>query len=124
MSLEALVGFKLPVAASRVTYCAIEFPAHFLRLQDGSDPKQDQVVVARAASWDWNEDTVTGENALASTGQLASEPVFLTGADLYVVITQACKSADPDGQFSIYVQAYRSVYDSYNGVRAPTPFTC
>lgn len=96
--MQSLIGFELPVPADQVTACSVQTPA-FTKL-----PEIDiDVTVAAATSSDWDEDTVNGENAPDSgvyfntvhVPALSNLPAF--------DVTEACKAADEDGQFSIYL---------------------
>jgi hypothetical protein len=99
---RSLVGFQLPenVDPSYVTKCTVQFPA-FTRL-----PQYEfNLTVVPAVSSDWDEDTVNGDNAPDSNGDIAIVPVpALTNPPL-LDVTNACQDADEDGQFSIYLGA-------------------
>ncbi|KAL3461489.1 hypothetical protein BJX64DRAFT_260680 [Aspergillus heterothallicus] len=100
--IRSLVGFQLPegMNPSAVTQCTVQFPA-FTRL-----PQYDiNLTVVPAVSSDWDEETVNGNNAPASTDDVSIIPVpALTNPPL-IDVTNACQGADEDGQFSIYVGA-------------------
>jgi hypothetical protein len=95
-----LVGFKLPVPVSAVTdatKCTVQFPA-FVR----PNPSAVNVTVARAVSSNWNENTVDGENAPESVVIFTSMVVEAYQNMPAIDITEACRSAQANGEFSIY----------------------
>ncbi|KAJ2448271.1 hypothetical protein EV183_005527 [Coemansia sp. RSA 2336] len=94
--IQSLIGFHMPVDASRVTNCTVQIPAFTTQHENPFT-----VVVAQAASSDWNEDTVNGENAPASGSQIAQVDVPAYANLGPVDITPACKSA-VNGEFSVY----------------------
>ncbi|KAJ1963603.1 hypothetical protein GGI12_001960 [Dipsacomyces acuminosporus] len=96
--INALVGFKLPVSSSSVTRCTVQFPAFTQPLQSPVT-----ITITKAASSNWDEDTVTAENApdFESPFTMVTVPPN-TNMDP-IDITQACKEAASDGQFSIYL---------------------
>lgn len=96
--IRALVGFELPVPSSSVTGCSVQFPAFTQPLQFPVN-----VTVARAASSEWNEDTVDGENAPDSKRPFTMVTVPVNTNMGPINITQACRHAASDGQFSIYL---------------------
>ncbi|KAJ2857533.1 hypothetical protein FB639_005990, partial [Coemansia asiatica] len=65
--LGALVGFEMPVDGSNVKSCKVQIPAFSTPLQSPVT-----VVVSKAESSDWSEDTVDGENAPALGDEIAS----------------------------------------------------
>ncbi|KAJ2822072.1 hypothetical protein GGI24_004040 [Coemansia furcata] len=96
--IQALIGFKMPVSGSSVASCSIQIPAFTTPLQY---PVTAQFFTA--ASSDWNEDTVTANNAPA-VGTLINSvtvPAYnnLAASD----ITAACQTATSDGEFSVYI---------------------
>ncbi|KAJ1664887.1 hypothetical protein EV178_003671 [Coemansia sp. RSA 1646] len=94
---QALVGFTLPTDASAVTTCTVQIPAFSSPL-----PYPMNITVYSTASSDWNEDTVTAENAPQAGSQLAVVTVPANNNAQAIDITQACKAADANRQFSIY----------------------
>ncbi|KAF9307084.1 hypothetical protein BGZ74_000088, partial [Mortierella antarctica] len=98
--IRALVGFRLPVPASQVTSCTIDFP-------DFSEPPRSEMEmeISTAVSSTWNEATVTGANAPESGAAIAKVKVAPGGRMTGVDITAACRAADADGLFSIYLRA-------------------
>ncbi|KAI8866420.1 hypothetical protein GQ42DRAFT_74656 [Ramicandelaber brevisporus] len=95
---RSLVSFQLPVPATSVTKCTVEFPAMKEQLASPLN-----VTVSMAASSDWNEDTVTAENAPDSADPFTGAPVLAESNIPEIDITSACKNAGNDGQFSIYL---------------------
>ncbi|KAH7145414.1 hypothetical protein B0J13DRAFT_322381 [Dactylonectria estremocensis] len=96
-SVRSLVGFQLPVSPSSVKRCTVQFPALTRQLAYPVN-----VTFALAATSDWDETTVNGENAPDS-----GEPFITVNVPAYsnlvaVDITPACKAAGEDGQFSVY----------------------
>ncbi|KAF7115471.1 hypothetical protein CNMCM5793_002429 [Aspergillus hiratsukae] len=93
-----LVGFKLRGPVTDATKCTVQFPA-FVR----PNPSAVNVTVARALSCDWDEDTVDGENAPES-GDIFTSMVVEPYHNIPAIdITAACKGAQANGEFSIYV---------------------
>ncbi|GIJ92679.1 hypothetical protein Asppvi_001957 [Aspergillus pseudoviridinutans] len=93
-----LVGFKLPVPVTDGTKCTVQFPA-FVR----PNPFAVNVTVARALSSDWDEDTVDGENA-PDSGDIFTSMSLEPYQNMQTMdITAACKAAQANGEFSIYV---------------------
>ncbi|KAJ1782370.1 hypothetical protein LPJ59_006812 [Coemansia sp. RSA 2399] len=72
------------------------------------------ITVYLAASSDWNEDTVDGENAPQVGEQVAivTVPAGFNAAD--IAITQACQAADANRQFSIYFGAQFGYYQFWS----------
>ncbi|KAJ1823035.1 hypothetical protein LPJ56_000345 [Coemansia sp. RSA 2599] len=97
--ISALVGFEMPTDGSNVESCTVQIPAFSTRLQSPIT-----VVVSNAASSDWPEDTVNGENAPALGDEIASVDVPAYNNLPAVDITPACQAA-VDGKFSIYFNA-------------------
>ncbi len=100
--IRSIVGFKIPeeVDSSTITQCTVQFPA-FTRLPEYGF----NLTVSPAVSSDWDEATVNGNNAPPSTDAINIFPVpALTNPPL-LDITDACKAAGDDGQFSIYIGA-------------------
>ncbi|KAG0331903.1 hypothetical protein BG000_010502 [Podila horticola] len=95
-----LIGFELPVPASSVQYCSIILPP-----LKASDSFQFPPLFLPAASSDWSEDTVTGENAPPMGNRYLPGNVIERGnRNFESNITQACKAADDKGHFSVYVE--------------------
>ncbi|MEU6646199.1 hypothetical protein ABZ863_27140 [Saccharomonospora sp. NPDC046836] len=95
---RALIGFQLAVPPSSVTRCTVQLAAFTKPLHNPVE-----VTVARAASAQWDEDAVDGENAPES-GKPFTVATAWPHANLGPIdITPACKRAASDGQFSIYV---------------------
>ncbi|KAF7549267.1 hypothetical protein G7Z17_g6490 [Cylindrodendrum hubeiense] len=95
--IRSLVGFKLPVSPSTVRSCTVQFPALTQQL-----PYPVNVTFSLAASSNWDELTVNGENAPGS-----GEPFITVAVPAYsnmgaVDITPACKAAGHNRQFSVY----------------------
>ncbi|OGM47459.1 hypothetical protein ABOM_002595 [Aspergillus bombycis] len=96
--IRSLIAFQLPVPAASVTACTVQFPAFTKPLEAPVN-----VTVAQALSSDWNEDTVTGENA-PDSGDVFTEIEVPAYANMGPIdVTPACKGADEDGHFSIFV---------------------
>ncbi|KAG0028660.1 hypothetical protein BGZ82_008329 [Podila clonocystis] len=98
--IRALVGFRLPVPASQVTSCTVDFP-------DFSAPTRSEMEmeISTAASSAWDEATVTGANAPESVASVAKVKVAPGGRMTGVDITAACQAADAEGLFSTYLRA-------------------
>ncbi|KAJ2855961.1 hypothetical protein J3B02_001882 [Coemansia erecta] len=97
--LGALVGFEMPVDGSNVKSCKVQIPAFSTPLQSPVT-----VVVSKAESSYWSEDTVDGENAPALGDEIASVDVPAYNNLPAVDITPACQAAI-NGKFSIYFNA-------------------
>ncbi|KAJ1721178.1 hypothetical protein LPJ53_004279 [Coemansia erecta] len=97
--ISALVGFDMPVKGSSVKSCTVQIPAFTTPLQSAIT-----VVISKAASSDWDEATVDGENAPAIGDQIASVEVPAFNNLAAVDITPACQSAK-NKKFSIYFNA-------------------
>ncbi|GES57942.1 uncharacterized secreted protein ARB_00595; Flags: Precursor [Aspergillus terreus] len=98
--LRWLVGFDLPagVRPAAVTACTVQFPAFVAPTSAAFN-----VTVSSAVSADWDEDTVSGENA-PDAGAVLSTVQVAAGANLPALdVTGACRGASGDGAFSIYV---------------------
>lgn len=97
--IRALVGFRLPVPVSQVTSCAVDFPAF-------SEPPRSEMEmeISIAVSSTWDEATVTGANAPESGIAFTKVKVAPGGQMTDVDITAACRAADGDGLFSIYLR--------------------
>ncbi|KHN93891.1 uncharacterized protein MAM_08251 [Metarhizium album ARSEF 1941] len=93
-----LIGFQLPVEASRITRCIVQ-------LAECAEPLYFpvNVTVAPATSSAWDEVTVTAENAPDSGVPFTSVAVQSHANVGPIDVTQACKQADGGGRFSIYV---------------------
>ncbi|KAF9008089.1 hypothetical protein BGZ52_008153 [Haplosporangium bisporale] len=97
--IRALVGFHLPVPASQVTSCTVDFPDFITPLRS-----ETELEIATAASSTWDEGTVTGANAPESGSAIAQVKVAPGGRITGVDVTAACRAADANGLFSIYVR--------------------
>ncbi|KAJ1664886.1 hypothetical protein IW140_003705 [Coemansia sp. RSA 1813] len=106
---QALVGFTLPVDASEVTQCMVQIPAFVTPLQYPLN-----ITVYLAASSDWDEDTVDGENAPQAGAQVAIVTVPASFNPAPIAITQACQAADANRQFSIYFGAQFGYYQFWS----------
>ncbi|KAL5365129.1 hypothetical protein BJX96DRAFT_179560 [Aspergillus floccosus] len=98
--LRWLVDFDLPaeVAPAAVTSCTVQFPGFVAPVGAGIN-----VTVSTAVSSDWDEDTVTAENA-PDAGDVLSTVEVPAYANLPALdVTGACRGAGGDGAFSIYV---------------------
>ncbi|KKK19265.1 hypothetical protein P175DRAFT_0492934 [Aspergillus ochraceoroseus IBT 24754] len=95
---RSLVGYQLPVPVDSVTRCTVQFPAFTQLPQNGFN-----VTVSPAVSSDWDEATVNGNNAPAATDAQTIVPVPALSNMPALDVTDACKSASVDGQFSIYI---------------------
>ncbi|EFQ99453.1 hypothetical protein MGYG_02464 [Nannizzia gypsea CBS 118893] len=98
--LRALVGFQLPVPAKKVEKCTVQFPA-FVKLMESPI----NITVSEALSNDWDEDTVTGENAPETSEPFSTAHVPALNNPPALDATQACRNAARNGDFSIYVGA-------------------
>ncbi|PLN80701.1 hypothetical protein BDW42DRAFT_106520 [Aspergillus taichungensis] len=98
---QILVGFEQPMPGLSVESCSILFPGFGDLL-----PKEFKITFALAASSDWDEATVNGDNAPAPEPpfKTVTVPPYTRSMD-YVDITPACRSAGTDGRFSIYLTA-------------------
>ncbi|KAF9149305.1 hypothetical protein BG015_008902 [Linnemannia schmuckeri] len=96
--LRALVGFQLPIPSSSVMNCAVQFPAFTQPLQFPVN-----LTIALAASSNWDESTVNGENAPDSGDPFTMVEIPANTNMGPIDITPACKSAASDGEFSIYL---------------------
>lgn len=97
--IRALVGFQLPVPASQVTSCTFDFPDFITPLRS-----ETELEIAIAASSTWDEGTVAGANAPESGTAIAKFKVTPGGRITGVDVTAACRAADANGLFSIYVR--------------------
>ncbi|KAJ2728723.1 hypothetical protein IW152_005886 [Coemansia sp. BCRC 34962] len=97
---QALIGFKMPVSGSSVSSCTIQIPAF-------TTPLQYPITVQffTAALSDWDEDTVTANNAPAAGTLINSVEVPAYNNLVATDITAACQSAGSDGEFSVYLGA-------------------
>ncbi|KAJ1938336.1 hypothetical protein FBU59_004469 [Linderina macrospora] len=95
--IRALIGFTLPYDGSLVKSCQIQIPAFTKPLQADTT-----VLIWQAVSSNWNEDTVTANNAPDAGGQVASVTVPANNNLGPVDITPACRNAT-SGQLSIYI---------------------
>ncbi|KAL4888932.1 hypothetical protein BDV59DRAFT_196036 [Aspergillus ambiguus] len=98
--LRWLVGFELPAetTAADVTACTVQFPGLVTPVAAAFN-----VTVAPATSSDWDEDSVTGENA-PDAGDVFTNVEVPAYAHLPALdVTPACQGADGQGAFSIYV---------------------
>ncbi|KAE8138557.1 hypothetical protein BDV38DRAFT_244095 [Aspergillus pseudotamarii] len=96
--IRSLIAFQLPVPAASITACTVQFPA-FTKPLDAPV----NVTAAQALSSDWDEDTVTGENA-PDSGEVLTEIGVPAYANMGAIdVTPACKGADEDGNFSIFL---------------------
>ncbi|KAB8228081.1 uncharacterized protein BDW43DRAFT_323351 [Aspergillus alliaceus] len=96
--IRSLIGFQLPVPAASVKACTIQFPTFTQQLQFPVN-----VTLAQAVSSDWDESTVSGENA-PDSGDIFTEiqvPAYTNMGPIDV--TPACQNADNEGQLSIYL---------------------
>ncbi|EEQ31333.1 hypothetical protein McanMca71_004556 [Microsporum canis] len=96
--IRTLVGFQLPVPTKKVKKCTVQFPAFVQRIQTAIN-----VTVSEAMSSNWDEDTVTGENAPDSGEPFSSLLVPALNNMGPLDVTQACKAAADNGDFSIFV---------------------
>ncbi|KAJ2329987.1 hypothetical protein GGI00_003820 [Coemansia sp. RSA 2681] len=98
--IQALIGFKMPVKGSSVASCYIQIPAF-------TTPLQYPVTVQAftAASSDWDEDTVTANNAPAAGTLVNSVEVSAFNNLGPFDITAACQTAAKNGKFSVYLGA-------------------
>ncbi|KAJ2060533.1 hypothetical protein GGI17_003651 [Coemansia sp. S146] len=98
--LQVLIGFKMPVRGSSVASCSIQIPAF-------TTPLQYPITVQffTAASSDWNEDTVTANNAPAAGTLFNSVEVPAFNNLGLTDITAACQTAASNGKFSVYMGA-------------------
>lgn len=98
--IRSIIGFELPVPSEQVTKCTVQTPAFTKLPQFPID-----VTVAAAKTYEWDEDTVNGENAPES-GEVFNTVNVPALSNLPAFdVTPACKSASEDGQFSIYLGA-------------------
>ncbi|KAI8318835.1 hypothetical protein GQ54DRAFT_299815 [Martensiomyces pterosporus] len=95
--IRALIGFSMPVDSSQVSNCTIQIPGFTTQLQAPVT-----ILVWEAVSSNWNEDTVTADNAPDAGSQIASVTVQAYNNLGPVDITPACQAA-ANGQFSIYI---------------------
>ncbi|KAJ2890077.1 hypothetical protein GGI21_006314 [Coemansia aciculifera] len=99
----------MPVKGSSVASCYIQIPAFTTPLQSAIT-----VQAFTASSSDWNEDTVTADNA-PTAGSLVNEmqvPAFNNLGPFD--ITAACKTADKNGKFSVYLGAQFGRYEFWS----------
>ncbi|KAL4922728.1 hypothetical protein BDW62DRAFT_2319 [Aspergillus aurantiobrunneus] len=109
--IRSLVGFQLPdgLDPSTITECTVQFPAFTELPETGFN-----LTVVPAVSSDWDEATVNGNNAPASTDAITVIPVpALTNPPL-LDVTNACQTASDDGQFSIYLGADFGSYEIWS----------
>ncbi|KAI9375707.1 hypothetical protein BJX61DRAFT_539578 [Aspergillus egyptiacus] len=109
--IRSIVGFQFPedVDPSAITECTVQFPA-FKKLP----PTGFDMTVVPAAWSDWDEETVNGDNAPASTDSVMVMSVpALTNPPL-LDVTNACQMADDDGQFSIYLGVEYGSYEIWS----------
>ncbi|ORX67788.1 hypothetical protein DL89DRAFT_36474 [Linderina pennispora] len=95
--IRALIGFTLPYDGSLVRSCQIQIPAFTQPLQSDIT-----VVFWQAVSSNWDESTVTANNAPDAGGQVATVTVPANNNMGPVDITGACRNAT-SGQFSVYI---------------------
>ena len=96
--IRSLIAFQLPVPAGSVTACTVQFPAFTKQIQAPVN-----VTAAQALSSDWDEDTITGERA-PDSGEVFTEIEVPAYANMgFIDVTPACKGADEDGKFSIFL---------------------
>ncbi|KNG87174.1 hypothetical protein ANOM_003784 [Aspergillus nomiae NRRL 13137] len=96
--IRSLIAFQLPVPAASITACTVQFSAFTKPLEAPVN-----VTAAQALSSDWDEDTVTGENA-PDAGDVFAEIEVPAYANMGAIdVTPACKGADEDGKFSIFL---------------------
>ncbi|KAA8648048.1 hypothetical protein EYZ11_006106 [Aspergillus tanneri] len=101
--LRWLVGFCLPesLSSTSVTKCNVQFPGF---TQHGGYPAPVNVTVSRAVSSKWNEEDVTAGNAPDEDNVSTSVVNVPAYSNLEALdVTEACKRADENGEFSIYV---------------------
>lgn len=113
--IRSLIGFRLPVPATSVTKCTVQFPG-FVTLPQ----KNINVTVSRAMSSNWDEDTVNGENAPIMGVVFNSVEVEAESNLPAIDVTFACKKAAKDRRFSIFLGAQSGSFavwskDSGNG---------
>lgn len=96
--IRSLLGFELPVPTEQVTKCTVQTPA-FTKLPQFPL----EVTIAAASTSDWDEDTVSGENAPGDGGVFDTVSVPALSNPPALDVTPACKGASEDGQFSIYL---------------------
>ncbi|KAE8150344.1 hypothetical protein BDV25DRAFT_112747 [Aspergillus avenaceus] len=95
---RSLVGFELPVPATRVLKCTVQFPAFTKPLQAPVN-----VTISGAESSDWDENTVTAENA-PEAGDVLDEVEVEAHQNLRALdITDACHGADIQRRLSVYL---------------------
>ncbi|KAL4768873.1 hypothetical protein BDW60DRAFT_113131 [Aspergillus nidulans var. acristatus] len=111
--IRSLVGFRLDlpedIYPDDITKCTVQFPA-FTKLPNSAF----NMTVIPAVSTDWDEVTVNGENAPASTDDVAVYPVQALTNPPLLDVTEACWLADDDGQFSIYLGAEFGSYEIWS----------
>ncbi|KAJ2557986.1 hypothetical protein GGH12_006029 [Coemansia sp. RSA 1822] len=105
---QSLIGFHMPVDASQVINCTVQIPAFTTRHENPFT-----VVISQAAASDWNEDTVTGENAPAPGDTIAQIDVPAYNNLGPVDITPACKTAI-NGDFSVYFGVRTDSYEFWS----------
>jgi hypothetical protein len=96
--IRSLIGFQLPVPSTSISLCTVQFPAFTAYIQAPVN-----VTVSQALFSNWDENTVTAENAPES-GDIFREVEVEAYANMPALdITPACQGADGDGNFSIYL---------------------
>ncbi|KAJ2301360.1 hypothetical protein IW139_000436 [Coemansia sp. RSA 353] len=106
--IQSLIGFHMPVDVSQVIKCTVEIPDFTSKSANAFT-----VVISHAAASDWNEDTVSGENAPAP-GDIITQIDSAVNYNLDPVdITSACKAAI-DGDFSIYFGVQSDSYEFWS----------
>ncbi|KAJ2309481.1 hypothetical protein H4S02_010269 [Coemansia sp. RSA 2611] len=105
--IQALIGFHMPVEASQVSNCTIQIPAFTTHEYPFT------VIISNAASSDWDEDTVSGENAPAPGSEIAKVYVPAYNNLGPVDITPACQAA-VNGEFSVYFGAQSDRFEFWS----------
>ncbi|KAJ2497033.1 hypothetical protein GGH96_005401 [Coemansia sp. RSA 1972] len=98
----------MPVDASQVTNCTVQIPAFTTRHEYPF-----KVIISQAAVSDWNEDTITGENAPAPGDAIAIVDVAAYNNLGPVDISSACKIAI-NGEFSVYFGVQSDSYEFWS----------
>ncbi|KAJ2832726.1 hypothetical protein J3B01_004727 [Coemansia erecta] len=106
--IQSLIGFHMPVEASQVVNCTVQIPAFTTRHENPFT-----VIISQAAAMDWNEDTITGENAPAPGDTIAQVDVAAYANLGPVDITPACKIAI-NGEFSVYFGVQADSYEFWS----------
>ncbi|ORX67766.1 hypothetical protein DL89DRAFT_268980 [Linderina pennispora] len=96
--IRMIIGFTLPVEKSQVRACHLSLPGFVIPLKSNVT-----VNFWQAVSSDWDEATITGNNAPDAGAQIASVTVPANTNMTAVDITPACLNADEEGNFSVYV---------------------